>query len=183
MRNDDNKVYTLVLTGVFTALVMAATSFFKVPVAATNGYVHMGDAMVFLAVAVLGRKNGTIAGASGSALADLLGGYAHWVPWTFVIKGVMAFVCGTILYAGQDSDGAATSGTKISARSITAMSIGSLIMIAGYFTAHRFIYGTWAAPFAALPGNIIQGVCGVVIAEIAAAAIGKATPGIIGRQG
>ena len=99
--NNRSRVYTLVLTGVMAALVMAATSFFKIPVPATNGYVHLGDALIFLSVLVLGRRNGTIAAASGSALADLLGGYAHWAPWTFVIKGLMAFVAATILYSGS----------------------------------------------------------------------------------
>ena len=182
MKTQDSKVYTLVLTGVFTALVMAATSFFRIPVAATNGYVHLGDSMIFLAVMILGRKNGTIAGATGSALADLLGGYAHWVPWTFVIKGLMAFACGTVLYAGQDSESEGYEGASSSpVRSILAMALGSLIMISGYFIAHRFIYGTMAAPLAALPGNLIQGSAGTVIALVVSQALGKAAPQVFSR--
>ena len=162
-----SQVYDLMLTGLMAALVMAATSFFRIPVVATNGYVHLGDAMVFLSVFILGRKNGAIAGASGSALADLLGGYAHWAPWTFIIKGLMAFVFGTIL-AGQKKDAPGT------LRSILAMTAGSLIMIAGYFIVQRFMYGNFAAPLAALPGNIVQAAAGVTIAEIASAALKRA---------
>lgn len=174
-RKLNSNIYELMLTGLMTALVMAATSFFRIPVIATNGYIHLGDAMVFLSVLILGRKNGTIAAAGGSALADLLGGYAHWVPWTFVIKGLMAFICGTILLSGKDKESKASIF-----RSVAAMSAGALIMMAGYFIVQRFMYGTWAAPLAALPGNIVQGTAGVLIAEILSEAIRKTAPNMLG---
>ena len=186
-RKLNSNVYELMLTGLMTALVMAATSFFRIPVIATNGYIHLGDAMVFLSVLILGRKNGTIAAAGGSALADLLGGYAHWVPWTFVIKGLMAFVTATLLAGTPRVDGAAdngqreSSGNPVSIREILAMTAGGLVMIAGYFIAHRVIYGTMAAPLAALPGNIIQAAAGVVIAEVMSVALNKALPGVKSR--
>ena len=168
------QIYDLMLTGLMAAIVMAATSFFRIPVIATNGYIHLGDAMVFLSVLILGRRNGTIAAASGSALADLLGGYAHWVPWTFIIKGLMAFICGTILLSGKDKE------KNVSAfRSAAAMAAGALVMMAGYFIVQRFMYGTWAAPLAALPGNIAQGAAGVMITEILSAANKKTAPNMI----
>ena len=39
----------------------------------------MGDCMIFLAVLMLGRKNGAIAAALGGALSDLLAGAAVWI--------------------------------------------------------------------------------------------------------
>lgn len=167
--NSRSQVYELVLTGVMAALVLAATSFFKIPVPATNGYVHLGDALIFVSVLVLGRRNGTIAGASGSALADLLGGYAHWAPWTFVIKGLMAFVAATILLTGdqnkEKTGQAGSSPYPDKIKEAVAFTAGGLVMIAGYFIAQRFIYGNFAAPLAALPGNIVQAAAGVIIAE------------------
>ena len=174
-------LYELMLTGLLTALVMAATSFFRIPVLATNGYIHLGDTMVFLSVLILGRRNGTIAAASGSALADLLGGYAHWAPWTFVIKGLMAFVTATILYARRPESGdASEDGSDSEKRSVLtsafAMTVGGLVMIAGYFIAQRILYGNFAAPLAALPGNIIQAAAGIIAAEAVSAALRKAAP-------
>ncbi|MBQ3281988.1 MAG: ECF transporter S component [Eubacterium sp.] len=169
-----SRVYTVVLTGIMAALVMAATSFFRIPVPATNGYIHLGDALIFISVLVLGRRNGTIAGATGSALADLLGGYVHWVPWTFVIKGLMAFVTGSVLMLerrnptlkDKEKPGLTeTSSGPDKIREAIAFTAGGLVMIAGYFIAHIVIYGTIAAPLAALPGNIIQAGAGVIIAE------------------
>ena len=176
-------VYELMLTGLMTALVMAATSFFRIPVIATNGYIHLGDAMVFLSVIILGRRNGTIAAAGGSALADLLGGYAHWVPWTFVIKGLMAFVTATLmtnsltLTNSSDDTARENDGATVSIREVIAMTAGGLVMIAGYFIAQRIIYGNIAAPLAALPGNIAQAAAGVILAEIMSIALNKALPG------
>lgn len=176
------------LTGLMAAIVLAATSMFRIPVPATNGYVHLGDAMIFLSVMILGRRNGTIAGATGSALADLLGGYAHWVPWTFAIKGLMAFAFGTLLilmYSRRqetditDSTKAKDDASLISIGMVIAMAISSLIMIAGYFIAQRIIYGNIAAPLAALPGNIAQAAAGVLIAAIVSAALKKAAPQLL----
>ena len=161
--NSRNGVYELVLTGIMAGLVLAATSFFKIPVPATNGYIHLGDALIFISVIVLGRRDGTIAAASGSALADLLGGYAHWAPWTFVIKGLMAFVAATIYYSLDHSDTSDKTMNRV--KETAAFAAGGLVMMAGYFIAQRVIYGTLAAPLAALPGNVIQAACGVIIAE------------------
>ena len=170
-------VYMMVLTGIMAALVMAATSFFKIPVPATNGYVHLGDALIFISVLVLGRRDGTIAAATGSALADLLGGYAHWAPWTFVIKGLMAFIAATILLSGNQNK-EKTGQTNGSSRpdkirEAVAFTAGGLVMMAGYFIAQRFIYGNLAAPLAALPGNIIQAAAGVIIAEAISVPLSK----------
>ncbi len=173
-------VRKLVLTGLMTALVLAATSFFRIPVAATNGYIHLGDAMVFMAVIILRKKNGTIAAASGSALADLLGGYGHWVPWTFVIKGLMALVTGIVLAAagrGIDNSGSEKQYSPLAGG--IAMTAGSLVMISGYFLAQRVIYGTLAAPLAALPGNIVQAAAGIALAELLSAALYKAAPQLL----
>ena len=199
--NSNNQVYALMLTGLMAALVLAATSMFRIPVPATNGYVHLGDAMIFLSVMILGRRNGTIAGAAGSALADLLGGYVHWVPWTFAIKGLMAFAFGTLLIliyndakdihpaststkgqneaAGMNGNRCLSEAGKeqsVNIRIVAAMALSSLVMIAGYFIAQRIIYGNLAAPLAALPGNIAQAAAGVLIAAIVSAAIKKAAP-------
>ena len=241
-----SKVYTLMLTGLMAAVVLAATSVFRIPVPATNGYVHLGDAMIFVAVLILGRRNGTIAGATGSALADLLGGYAHWVPWTFAIKGLMAFIFGTLLvlvisrdqyqnsvcgcmkgkFSSRQNHGAAgreeislrkaanvelagdcskaagaelagdcskaanvelagdcsRSGDELSLdiSTIVAMTLSSMIMIAGYFIAQRIIYGNLAAPLAALPGNIAQAAAGILIASVILAAIRRTAPQMLG---
>ena len=110
------------------------------------------------------------------------------MPWTFAIKGLMAFVFGTLLilmYSRQqetditDSTKAKDDASLISIGMVIAMAISSLIMIAGYFIAQRIIYGNIAAPLAALPGNIAQAAAGVLIAAIVSAALKKAAPQLL----
>lgn len=69
----DVKIQTLVKTALMMALVYIFTAMFKIPTPLTGGYTHLGDCMIFLAVMILGRKQGTIAAGFGAALADLLG--------------------------------------------------------------------------------------------------------------
>lgn len=79
------------------AIIFVCTYIFKVPIAITGGYTHLGDCAIFVGVMILGRKHGAIAAALGAALSDLLGGFLVWVLPTFAIKGVMAYVMGTII--------------------------------------------------------------------------------------
>ena len=100
-RRDDtlkNRTAEVTYTALLAALVFVATYLIKIPNPATGGYSHMGDCMVFLAVVMIGRRNGSIAAAIGGALSDLLAGAAAWVLLTLVIKFAMAFIMGTIIY-------------------------------------------------------------------------------------
>ena len=79
------------------AIIFVCTYTFKVPIAITGGYTHLGDCAIFVGVMILGWKDGTVAAAVGAALSDLLGGFLIWVIPAFVITGVMAFVMGTVV--------------------------------------------------------------------------------------
>jgi len=52
----DKKINRVVMTGLMMCLILVATSLFKVPVPFTQGYVHLGDAMIFLSVWSLARE-------------------------------------------------------------------------------------------------------------------------------
>ena len=84
----------ITLTGLMTAAVTVATIAIMIPVPNTGGYIHAGDSMVFLSVLVLGWKYGAFAAGAGSALADIISGYAQWAPATLVIKMLMAMLMG-----------------------------------------------------------------------------------------
>ncbi|MEG1583604.1 MAG: ECF transporter S component [Anaerovorax sp.] len=93
----DNKTQKIILTGLMTAVITVCTMVIAIPVPFTNGYIHLGDSMIFVAVLILGWKYGAFAAGVGSALADLFLGYVHYVPWTLCIKGMMAIVMGLII--------------------------------------------------------------------------------------
>ena len=62
----------------FAALCCVATMIVQIPTVA--GYTNLGECMCLLAGLVLGPWYGFFAAGIGSGLADLLAGYAHYVP-------------------------------------------------------------------------------------------------------
>ena len=61
-----------------------------------QGYVNLGDCAVLLSAWVLGPVYGGVAAGTGSMLADLFSGYAHYAPGTFLIKLCMAVAAALI---------------------------------------------------------------------------------------
>lgn len=93
----DGKTQKIIITGLMTAIITICTMVIAIPVPFTNGYIHLGDSMIFVAVLILGWKYGAFAAGIGSALADLFLGYVHYVPWTLCIKGLMAVFMGLMI--------------------------------------------------------------------------------------
>ena len=89
------KLRKLVVTALLMALTCVATMVIQVP-SPMNGYVNLGDCIVLLSGWLLGPVWGFAAGGIGSALADLLSGYAHYIPGTLIIKGLMAVMAALI---------------------------------------------------------------------------------------
>ena len=93
----------LALTGLFAALGCVGTMVLQVP-SPTGGYMNLGDAVVILGAWLLGPVYGAVAGGVGPAMADLLSGYAIYVPATLAIKAVMALTAAG-LYRGLKQKG------------------------------------------------------------------------------
>jgi uncharacterized membrane protein len=143
--------------GVMAALVCVATMLIQIPIPATEGFFNVGDALVIIASLTFGPIVGGIAGGVGSALADALGGWYTWVPFTFVIKGAEGIIAGYI--AGDKEN------WNIQ-RIIIAWIFGGLVMVGGYFIVQVYLYGLGAATVE-LPFNFVQmtvaGVVGIPI--------------------
>lgn len=146
------------------ALVYIFTTMFKIPTPLTGGYTHLGDCMIFLAVMLLGRKQGTIAAGFGAALADLLGGYVVYVVPTLIIKSVMAFTMGTFV-------------EKIMPKNkfnwLIGAVLGGLLQVFGYALLEVFLYG-FAAAVATVPANLGQTFTGIIMAAVIIFALSKA---------
>ena len=164
-------VQKIVMAAMMMCLVMIATVFIRVPIPGTQGYVHLGDSMVFLSVLILGWKYGAVASAFGGLLADVLGGAAAWAPWTFVIKGVMAVILGLI--AMKLSERSSISRGRFIFGEAAGMVVAGIFMVAGYYLAEGVMYGNSLAPVIGIPWNIGQFVVGMVIAIVLATALCK----------
>ena len=172
------KTNTIVMTAMMICLILLTTYIFKIPTP-FQGYVHLGDAMIFLSVLILGKKNGAVAAAFGSALSDLMGGYVIYAPWTFVIKGLMAFVMGVFIEAmlrrgAHRLDGhhaAKIAGVPLI--EIVGMLIAGLVMVLGYGVADAVIAGNVMTGILSMPANCGQFIVGIIIASVLAAALYK----------
>lgn len=169
--NTREKTYRIVLAAMMTCLIMVAILFIRLPIPFTQGYVHPGDAMIFLAVLILGWKYGALAAALGGMLGDLIGGFAMWAPWTFVIKGVMALILGACIAAFSGKDNG--SGKWFLTGEVLGMTLAGIFMTAAYYAAEGIMYGNWLVPLAGIPWNIGQFAVGMVIAEILAGILRK----------
>lgn len=152
-----NKTLKIALSAMLAALVCAATMIIKVP-SPLNGYVNLGDCMVLLCGWMLGAVYGFCAAAAGSALADLLSGYALYIPATFVIKGLMALAAFYIVRALMNKTG------KLWARIVSAV-CAELVMVGGYFVFEGFLYGFVPSAVNIIP-NAVQGAFGIVIGTV-----------------
>ncbi len=151
-----NRTSKLTFTAVFAALTCIATFLIKIPVPATQGYIHFGDAFVLLAGIFPGAGFGMLAAGIGSALADLFSGYAVYAPATFIIKALCALAV-TGIYRGLSFK---VKGYIV--RLIIAGAASTAILIAGYLLFEFFLYGS--AALAEIPMNLIQGASGTAIA-------------------
>ncbi len=152
----------LSLIGVLGAVVCVLTMYPQIPVPATNGYIHLGDAAVFVASAVLDPVSAALAAGIGSSLADLLSGYAHWMLPTLIIKGLMAMLMSFIVKRGFSY---ATIGI--------GMLCSGCVMIAGYFVAGGIMKGNWEAPLLSVPFNLVQFAAGFAVAFVIISILAK----------
>ncbi len=147
MQNNNLKLLTKY--AVLIALTTVMTMVIHIPTLGTEGYLNLGDMVVLLAALMLGRKGGFIVGSFGSAMADLILGYTHYVPITFVVKGLEGLIAASLLETKIGKD-----------KPIVATSIAGIFMAFGYFVPEVFMYGK--AAVASIPGNIMQGLVGAI---------------------
>ncbi len=172
------KVKLLVMTGVFAAMACVATMVLVVPTP-TGGYMNLGDTVVLLGAYLLGPVWGAVAGGVGSAMADLLAGYAMYVPGTLVIKALMAVAAG-LLYKTLRNKGIP---------GILACGIaGEAIMVVGYWFYDALLSSFGGENFlvclmgsaVGIPSNLVQAAFGLAASTLLALALRKS--GFVRRE-
>ena len=138
------KILYLTTTALFAALVCITTAYiFHIPVGSNSGYVHVGDAIIYLAASILPAPYAMIAGGLGGAMADLLTAPV-WAPATFIIKmiNVIPFTC--------------KKDKIVNTHNVIALFISGIITFVGYFIAEGVMFGTWAALIPSLLSGWVQ---------------------------
>ncbi len=126
------------MTALTTAYVM------HIPTGFGNGYIHLGDAVIFLAFSLLPRGYAIGAASVGGALADLLCGAANWMLPTAIIKAVMG-----IAFTSKNP-------RIFGGRNAVAMAVGGVIGVVGYAIAGGVMYGSVEAGIVDIPFNLAQ---------------------------
>ena len=143
----------LAFTALFSALCCIGTVVIAIPL--PNGYFNVGDVFVLLAGWILGPFYGSVAAAVGSALADVVSGYAIYAPATAIIKGGSAFLAYMVclflkkIFKKDSLDPIA--------RLFSAL-LAETFMVIGYLLFESLLYG-WGGAVLALSGNLLQGGC------------------------
>ena len=148
----NNKTKLIVLNGLMVAFVCVATMVIQIPVPMTQGYVNIGDSIIFVTSIVFGPIPGMIAGGIGSALADILTGYSYWALFTLIIKGFEGYIVGIIVRKNTNL-----------IKNILATLLGVIIMVFGYLIFGAFLQGSFIVSLSSVPSNIIQGIISMVI--------------------
>jgi uncharacterized repeat protein (TIGR04002 family) len=133
-----------VTAGIFAALIFLSTYLFHIPTA-HGGYVHIGDAIIYLAAALLPAQYAVPCAAFGGALSDALSpGSVPWIIPTIIIKSAIA-----MLFTSKN--------TKIICkRNVISIFVAAVISLAGYGVASGIIYGNFIEPILQLPLDSVQ---------------------------
>ncbi len=139
-----SKLKYLTVTGLMAAMITIMTAYIcHIPTGINGGYIHFGDAVIYLSAALLPTPYALAAAAVGGGLADLLTS-PLWAPATVIIKMLIALPF------------TSRSAKIITARNVAACVIAYFISGLGYFLAEYLLFGTMPALIASMSGSLIQ---------------------------
>lgn len=156
----NKRIIKIVMSAMFAALVAGLTFFPAIPIPG-GGYVHLGDAMIYIAASFLPMPYAMAVAAIGGGLADLLSGFAAYAPFTVIVKALL-----TIAFTYKNEK-------ILSKRNFLAPLTGLLITPGIYFAADWILYGGIAAAIPGIIWNICQAAASMLVFYIAAAAFDK----------
>ncbi len=160
MKNIKNIRY-LSITGVFATLILIMTAYVcHIPIGVNGGYIHFGDALIYLAAVLLPTPYAIAAAVIGGGLADLLTA-PIWAPATIIIKALI-----TLAFSSKKRK-------MLNIRNCIAIFIGCFITVGGYFLAETIMFGKWEVSILSVPQNIIQSVGSAIFFIILSFAMDK----------
>lgn len=134
----------VVIAAMFATLTCVFTMFLRIPIVGGQGYIHLGDMVIYLAASLLPLPYACAAAGIGGALADVFGGYPIWAPATLIIKMLLVI---PFTYKKEKI---------LVARNFIATAVCVVITTAGYYLAEWIIYGSAVGPVVGIPWNIAQ---------------------------
>lgn len=145
---------SITITALSAALIFLFTWVVRVPGPITGGLVHMGNVPFFVASIVYGPYVGAIAGAIGMGMFDIFSGYIAWAPITVITCLIMGYVLGNVTKRFNTKN------------LIIGFVLMVVIKVLGYYFGEVRMYKSFVAPFASIPGNIVQILLSAVVVFI-----------------
>lgn len=151
----------IVLTSAFAAVIAVMTAYIcHIPVGVNGGYIHFGDALIYITACVLPKPYAIAAAVIGSGVADLLTA-PLWFAATVIIKAIMCLPFTTkkakILCFGN----------------VAAVALSGVVSVVGYLVAEGLMFGSWPAAAAGVTASIVQAAGSGGLFIIFAAALDK----------
>ena len=144
MKNRNATTTKMVMTGLLAAMVAIMTAYnCHIPYGANGGYIHYGDALIYVAAVLLPRPYALVAAAVGGGLADLLTA-PLWAPATIVIKMLI-----TLPFTSKE-------GRVLCPRNAVAPFAAALVSATGYWLAEGLLFGNFVAPLVSFAGSAVQ---------------------------
>ncbi|MBL7006157.1 MAG: ECF transporter S component [Spirochaetia bacterium] len=184
--------YRIVSISILTAVTAVFTLLIRIPIAPTRGYINLGDVAIYFTAFTFGPVTAVITAGLGTAIADLLSGYAQWAPISLFIHGLQGFFAGLIVRRSllimqerlekNETETPSIPSTPSPNRYrlsfpviLLAGLVGLIIMTGFYFLAGAALVGFGAAAVE-IPGNIIQCVVGTIGGFLLTKTVIKAYP-------
>lgn len=149
------KLKNMVMVGVMAAIIFVAT-WIHIPI--QIGYasmIHLGTAALLIVAVILEPKEAFLAAAIGMGLFDVMDpAFVVWAPFTFVIKGLMAFVVSYYIHKKPET----------ALHKLIAFALGSVISIGGYYLAGCIIIGDMITPISHIPSAVTTSIIGIILA-------------------
>ena len=97
MAESSMNIRKITLIALMSAMIFVLTVVPRIPVPATGGYIHLGDAGITFAACAFGPVIAMAAGGLGTALADLMG-YPQWAvfSFSFTVSRAMSWVWSSV---------------------------------------------------------------------------------------
>ncbi len=164
---DSKNALKVAVVAVLTAVVVVFTMVVRIPT--TKGYLNLCDVAICFIAFTFGPWSAFIAAGLGTALADLISGYAQWAPISFIVHGVEGLLVALIVHQKKE---VVLSKVRLLLAFIVCVATVSL----GYFLLSSLFISTVSVAAAEIPGNIAQSVVGFVLGLAVSAAVKRAYP-------
>jgi uncharacterized membrane protein len=144
-----NVTIQIAAAAIMTAVVTVFTAVVQVRNPASGGYFNLSDVAVVFAASAFGPWVGLVAGGLGTAISDLLSGYAQFAPLSFIAHGGEGLLVGLI-------------ALRRPSWLVPAWLAGVVWMMVAYFLGETVMLGSAAAVADLVGTNWIQALAGAV---------------------